>query len=257
MQRGIRFPFCLHIFGSSFSLRTERLFEIETDKYNLPLAAQNYPTPPTMRKIRNVIITCCVLLVACQNNLHLKSDQYLTKIFTKNEISEIEKLISYVDNIIITQTGEKNINNAYHQFLNSVNQSIKDSIILVPIEINKKYQFLESLDPVLLNDFFTLYNNTESFNVEDSNDENNYEDKYLNFNPTGRYMDYLDLVSSNDDFYKTLKESIVLAGDIPFGTMFYYFPQNHQSFDFTIPKNRLFVSLFVLRLEKMANKKLM
>ncbi|MDA3880134.1 MAG: hypothetical protein PF436_07090 [Prolixibacteraceae bacterium] len=210
-----------------------------------------------MRKIRLIeLIIIGFTVFSCQSRFDLKSDKYLNEIFSKDEVKEIEKMISYVDDIVIENTDNKNINQAYHQFLDKINQTIQDSSrFLVPFEEEEKYEFLESLDSSIFNEFWYMGNHIRMSRYKDSiyKDLDNY--KHLNLRPYGKYLDYLEKIGEDDEFYKSLKESLKVAGDLPASTAI-WFPMNHKEFDFTIPKNRLWATIYILRIEEHHDKKM-
>jgi hypothetical protein len=210
-----------------------------------------------MRK-NNIILLISIVLIffSCQSKIKLDSDKYLNDTFSKSEIKEIGKMISYVDNMVLSNVETKDINYAYHQFLDRLEKTIQDSSrFLVPFEEEEKYQFLESLDSTVYKEFWHMSNHVRMARYKDTiyKDLENY--KNLSLSPVGRYKDYLEKVGENDEFFKSLEENIELLGDLPTGTAM-WFPKNHHKFDFSILKNRLWVVVYILRIEEHHDKKM-
>ena len=112
-------------------------------------------------------------LLCCQSKYDLKSDKHLTEVFTDNEIVEIQKMISYVDNRVVELTGNRDINEAYHQLLNQVDKSMHENLdYFVPFNEEEKYKFLESLDPKVFSEFWTMDNHVRTAIYKDSIYEN-------------------------------------------------------------------------------------
>ena len=85
-----------------------------------------------------------------------------------------------------------------------------------------------------------------------------YEDGYqfLELSINGRYVDdYLQRIGEEDDYYKSEKETIKMAGGLA-PTTKAWFLKNHTEFDFTIPKNRLWATIFILAIEEPHDKKM-
>ncbi len=208
-----------------------------------------------MEKIKiTLLIVIGFTLFSCQTKFNLQSDKDLNEVFTKNELNEIEKMIHYVDDRVIEITGNKDIEQAYHQLLDKLLYPIEDgSVYLVPFDEEEKYEFLQSLDTTVFNEFWTIERVRKAV-YQDSIYEDGYQ--FLELNSSGRYVtDYLERIGKDDDYYKSEKETIELAGGLA-PTIVAWFLKNHNEFDFTIPKNRLWATIFVLRIEEPHDKKM-
>ena len=74
-----------------------------------------------MGKIKiTLFIVIGFTLFSCQTRFDLQSDKDLNKVFTENELKEIEKMIHYVDDRVVEITGNKDIEQAYHQLLDKI-----------------------------------------------------------------------------------------------------------------------------------------
>ncbi len=208
-----------------------------------------------MRKIKLALVFIIgFILISCQTKFDLKTDKHLTQVFTGNELQEIQKMISYVDDRVVKLTNNRNINDAYHQLLDNIDKNMQDgSKFLVPFDEEEKYEFLQSLDTTVFNEFWTIGRVRKAV-YQDSIYEDGYQ--FLELNSSGRYVaDYLEKIGKEDDYYKTEKETIELAGGLA-PTIVAWFLKNHNEFDFTIPKNRLWATIFILRIEEWHDKKM-
>ena len=208
-----------------------------------------------MKTIRCIVLFMIgVTLFSCYPKIDLKSDKHLTEIFTDNELKEIERMISYVDDRVVEQTGNNDINEAYHQLLDKIDGTMQDkSKFFVPFEEEEKYEFLNSLDSTVFNEFWTFRRARKAV-YQDSI----YEDAYqsLELSPNGRYVaDYLERIGKEDDYYKSVRETLKMAWGLA-PTIKAWFLKNHNKFDFTIPKHRLWGAVFILRIEEPHDKKM-
>ena len=210
-----------------------------------------------MGKIKLVILFIVGFTVfSCQSSFDLKSDNHLNDLFSDLELKEIEKMINYVDDRVIEITGYKDIDEAYHQLLDKINQTMQDSSkFLVPFEEEKKYKFLESLDTIVYNEFWYMPNHIRKTMYKDSiyEDLNNY--KYLDLRHGGRYSDYLERIGESDPYYRSVKETLDFAAGLA-PSIVASFLKMHTEFDFTIPKNRLWATVFILAIEEPHDKKM-
>jgi hypothetical protein len=69
----------------------------------------------------------------------------------------------------------------------------------------------------------------------------------LELNLVGKYMIYLKETGKSDSRYADLYKSIDAAGDIP-PAFAGWFPTHHQELDFNSFKDRLWATVFLLRL---------
>ena len=111
------------------------------------------------------------------------------------------------------------------------------------------------MDTTAFNDIWRISTNIKMVRYQDTiyRDLENF--KTLNLRPVGNYMNYLKQLGETDEFFKSLHESIEVAGDLPASTAV-YFPENHNEFDFNIPKNRLWATIYILRIEEPVDMKM-
>lgn len=210
-----------------------------------------------MRMIKIALFGVVVFtLFSCQTKFDLQSDKDLNEVFTENEVREIEKMIDYVDDRVVDITGNKDIEQAYHQLLDKIDQTMQDSAqFFVPFEDEEKYQFLEGLDTTVFNEFWYMNNHIRSAIYKDSiyKDLDNF--KTLNLRHIGRYSDYLKKIGKDDAYYQSLRENLNKAGGLS-PTIVASFLKMHNEFDFAIPKNRLWATVFILSIEEHLDKKM-
>lgn len=203
-----------------------------------------------------LLFTIGFALLSCQSKFDLKSDKHLTEIFSNNELFEIQKMISYVDDRAVDLVGTEDINEAYHQLINQIDDTLQNtSKFYVPFEEEEKYEFLKSLDPTVFSEFWTMSNHVQKAIYQDSIYEN--LDNYITLDLTrsGKYVDYLAKVGDENGFYTSVRETLELAGGIT-PSIVALFLKRHKAFNFTIPKNRLWVAIFILRIEEHHDKKM-
>ena len=210
-----------------------------------------------MNKVKFALLIFIGLTIfSCQKRFNLQSDKKLNEIFTKSEIIEIEKMIIYVDDRVIEKTGNKDIEQAYHQLLDKINQTMQESSnFLVPFEEEEKYKFLESLDTSVFNEFWYMGNHMRSAIYKDSIYENLDNYKHLELGHRGKYSDYLEKIGENDAYYQSVKEILDFAAGLT-PSIVAPFLKIHSEFDFTIPKNRLWAAVFILSIEEPHDKKM-
>ena len=68
-------------------------------------------------------------------------------------------------------------------------------------------------------------------------------------------MDYLEKIGKDDPFFKKVREDYENIGNLS-ASLYPLFPKGHSNFDFNIPKNRLWATIYLLRIEEPIEKKL-
>ena len=202
------------------------------------------------------ILVLAIINISCQDSFTVKNDENIQELFTTKEINDINSIIKFVDNKMIAKSNEKNVDLAYHSYFDSLSKTIKeDSKIPSAFEEEEKFSFLESLDKNSIEQIFRIKTKIEKVKYKDKILTNVENVKLVNLNSTGKFMNYLEKIGETDEFYKKLHESIEIAGDLPpsFAT---WFPVNHKEFDFKVTKNRLWASVYLLRMEGLIEDKI-
>ena len=202
------------------------------------------------------ILVLAIINSSCQDSFTVKNDENIQNLFSEKEINDINSIVKFVDNKVLSKSNDKNIDLAYHNYFESLSKTIKeDSRIPSAFDEKEKYSFLESLDKNTFNDFFRIRNQLKNVRYKDTILTNIDNVKLLKINASGKFMEYLGKTGETDDFYKELHENIEIAGDLPasFGT---WFPVNHNDFDFNKVKNRLWAAVYLLKMEGHINDKI-
>lgn len=186
----------------------------------------------------------------------MNSDKLLGETFNSIEIKSFESIINYMDRMVVDRTKTTDVNKAYHLFFDEISSAIKDSSkLIVPFEEKEKFDFLEKIDTTVFNAIWQKDKHPRTVKYQDTISTNLNKFKNLQFNSTGRYMEYLKKLGQTDeDFYK-IHYAISVAGDLPPGTAI-WFPLNNSKFDFNIVKNRLWAAIYILTMEKHIETKL-
>ncbi|NKI25248.1 hypothetical protein HCG49_01570 [Arenibacter sp. 6A1] len=187
-----------------------------------------------------------------QENLDLRSDGLISKTFSEKEIQGLESMVRYVDNLVTKGKNQPDINNAYHLFFEKIAQSTEYN---VPIKETEKYQFLKNLDSVQFSVVWRFVTDINMLSIRDTVYRNLDNFPQLVIKPFSIYMDYLEEVGKEDSYFNVLQKNFEAAGGFSAGDA-YWFPRNHSAFDFTVPKNRLWAVIFILRMEETYEMKL-
>lgn len=202
------------------------------------------------------ILVLAIINISCQDSFKVENDDNIQNLFSEKEIVDINSIIKFADNKMLSKSNEKNIDLAYHNYFESLSKNIKeDSRIPSAFDEKEKYSFLESLDKNTFNDFFRIKTQLKNVRYKDTILTNIDNVKLLKINRSGKFMKYLEKTGETDEFYKELYETIEIAGDLP-PSLATWFPVNHKDFDFNIVKNRLWAAIYLLRMEGHINDKI-
>ena len=210
-----------------------------------------------MKKIAFLlIIVLAIINISCQNRFTVKNDENIQNLFSEEEMTEINSIVRFVDNKMLSKSNQKNVDLAYHEYFELLSKKIKeDSLIPSAFGEEERFSFLESLDENTFNEIFWIRNQLKKVRCKDTILTNIDNVRLLKLRSTGRFMDYLEITGQSDEFYKKLHEFIKIAGDIP-SSIAIWFPMNHKQFDFKITKNRLWASVYLLRMEGQLDDKI-
>jgi hypothetical protein len=97
------------------------------------------------------ILVLVIINISCQDSFKVENDDNIQNLFSEKEIVDINSIIKFADNKMLSKSNEKNIDLAYHNYFESLSKNIKkDSIIPSAFDEEEKYSFLESLETVLI-----------------------------------------------------------------------------------------------------------
>ena len=188
----------------------------------------------------------------CQNSMDLARDKGLNKSFNENEIKGLEAMVQYVDNMVLKKTNKTEVHKAYHIYFENWDQTSEYSM---PFKENEKYPFLKSLDSSTFSSIWIFQTHVDMISVGDTIYRNLENFEILQVKPYSKYMNYLKEVGQDDSYFKKLHLEFESIGNLSTASSF-WFPKNHTNFDFTIPKNRLWAVVYLLRIEEPFKMKL-
>jgi hypothetical protein len=101
-----------------------------------------------MKKFITLTFLIMVIInISCQDNFNVKNDENIQKLFDNEEIKDLNSIVKYADEMVLSKSTEKNINHAYHNYFESLSKQIEgESKIPSAFGEKEKYSFLESLD---------------------------------------------------------------------------------------------------------------
>ena len=187
-----------------------------------------------------------------QKGIDLTSDKALTKVFNETEIQGLESMIQYVDDMVLNRENTTDANKAYHLYFADIAQASEYN---VAFEENLKYEFLESLDSIQFASIWTFDIHPKMLSPNPIN-RILKNIKELNVKSTSKYIDYLEEIGKEDDFYKTMHRDFTELTMLSASTYGILFLERLADFDFNIPKNRLWAAICLLSQEEPIEKKL-
>ncbi len=189
-----------------------------------------------------------LMLIACQDNsnerIKLNNDPLLIATFNAKQIESLQSIVAYVDDRLVSKTNSENIEEAYHEYFDSLNNSLKKNIVWhAPFTDVEKYQFLKTVDQDVYNSIWCWIKNGEGICDEKLTEIDQIKDSQLNI--SGLYMDYLSQLGEKDSRYKDLHDFILSSGGaIGLGAFIFV----HEGFNSGIVKNRLWAAIYLLTL---------
>lgn len=202
--------------------------------------------------MKNLIIPILAGLVLIQSctptSKKLEADQTAKEIFNPAELKGIEQIVSFVDTIISNQTRATDINEAYHAYFNNLESSVADaSQFPALIKDSIKFRFLATLDKEAFDALWKMDDYAKMVKYKDTILTDLHDFKSLVLNYEGKYMNYLKETGNSDSRYAEVYKSIEIAGDISPATVG-WFLSHYQEFDFTLFKDRVWATVFLLRM---------
>jgi len=210
--------------------------------------------------MKNLIILPIILLtmvqIYCQKKFDVKSDENILEIFSIQEIKDLNSIVEYVDNRVLSVSNKESLDEAYHDYFGKMSGLFeKDSVFPVHFDEIEKHKFFGNLNKSTFDAIFRMTTYREKVRYKDTILTNPDNMKILKFNSTGRYMEYLEKVGQSDKKFKEIHKIIEISGDIPM-TVNMWVSDNHEDFDFEIIKNRLWAAISMLRFEGRSDDKI-
>ncbi len=211
-------------------------------------------------KVPKLVVAIAFLMVlpikAQDISTHLKSDKSLNQLYSALEIESFSSMVKYTDSVVLAYGKTDNVEIAYHIFLDSLrvrNENGKEHD--QAIDEIKKYEFLDSLDSTVVNDIWSYESSfSGGMRLKDTVVYNLINFKSISLVPDSRFTQYLQKPGPMSLYYKELGQTINAIANLSAGDYF-RFIDNHRNFDFTISKNRLWASIFILSMEETYFKK--
>lgn len=214
----------------------------------------------TKRKMKtNLFIVLLLFLSSCtyENNLRkgLENDSYLTEYFTQGEIKELEKIIVFVDSLILTNNIHIDINKAYHYYLDSINNmSDEDFRNELPFDENIKYKFLFNLDNELFDEIWEKQNTAQLVHTRDTTLHNLENFITIDLNIKGKYLQMLNEIEDKNMLFKEIYNDSQAIGGLPPTLITGFFYYNHK-YDFNEIHYRLWAAILLLSIEESYEQK--
>jgi hypothetical protein len=201
-------------------------------------------------KTKIFLLICIFVAVSCsQPNQKLSFETpLLKKYFTETERPLLAKMVQFTDSLVLANTQEIEIEEAYHAYFDTILILMKNGDFNnMSCNEPEKQEFLFNLDTTFLNKIWekSIPRIVKSKDTTLYSPENYFS---LSLNYKGEYVKYLKEKGMENDFYKSVHESIEIAGDIS-PTVYGKFLLEHRELNFSNAENRLWASVFILRME--------
>ncbi len=125
------------------------------------------------------------------------NNELINKHFTDSEKIGLEKIISFVDSSVLSESSNSEINYSYHSFLDT----IRDNDRYFSFDEESKYYFIFSLDSSLFNKIWLI----ESFHRKVWTKDSTYENvsfPLLLLNHNGEFVKMLGEIKDSNNYYK-------------------------------------------------------
>ncbi|TKG94385.1 hypothetical protein EYV94_13985 [Puteibacter caeruleilacunae] len=195
------------------------------------------------------MMTAIILLAGCTiNQSKIVVDKTAKEVFNQQELEGIIAMIQLVDKRVMEETNKTDINQAYHKYFEDMIQKTKHTldVDLTLIKDTVKFKFFDSLDRQAVQAIWSIDNHKEMIRTRDTILYDLHGYMSLGISPIGSYCTYMKKIGETDEKYRHYHNSISAAGDIS-PSLITYFPSKHLEYDFTLFKDRLWATVFLLR----------
>ncbi len=197
-----------------------------------------------MRNLILPVLGFLALLQSCApTSNHIVPDEIAKEIFSPAELKGIEEMITYVDRQVSEITNTTDINESYHTYFDELESFVFPAFI----KDTTKFKFLETIDEEAFSTIWRIDDHKTMVKTKDTVLTDLQGFKSLELNHQGKYLNYLKEIGKTDKWYAAQYEIIEIAGDISPATVA-WFREHHQEFDFTLFKDRLWATVFLLRM---------
>ena len=202
--------------------------------------------------MKNLIIPVLTVLTIFQSctskNNDLVPDEAAQKIFTPTELTGIVEMVKFVDSKVSENENLTDINQIYHAYFDKLNSYVLEGKMFPALlKDTTKFKFLETIDKEAFSSIWKMDDYVRMVRYKDTTLTDLHGFKTLELNYQGKYLKYLKEVGESDHRYADLYKSIEISGDISPSTVA-WFPAHHQEFDFSSFKDRLWATVFLLRM---------
>ncbi len=192
---------------------------------------------------------CIFILSGCSQPNHKLSFEtpLLKKYFTETERPLLAMMVQFTDSLVLANTTETEVEEAYHAYFDTILILIKNGDFNnMSCNEPEKQEFLFNLDTTFFNKIWekSIPRIVKTKDTTLYSPENYFS---LSLNYKGEYVKYLKEKGMENDFYKSVHESIEIAGDIS-PTVFGNFLLKHRELNFNDAENRLWASVFILHM---------
>jgi len=189
-------------------------------------------------------------LTSCSRQFDLKEDLVLNEVFAVDEISEVQRIIDFVDDRVVKVTGQDDVDKAYHACLREINENGGGYELMNRIfSPEEKAQLKACLSPSVANAFWIPEEINPTLIFTRNNSVNRLEYSSWSINPIGRFQAYLKKKGETNYYYRNLYLSILKNGDLSIADA-KWFSCHHREFDFEEPQARLWGAIYLLRVSQ-------
>lgn len=167
-------------------------------------------------KSKILLNTFVLGLFFLSNSCSEKQDS-LKKVFTKNELKEIDSIIDYYDNYVQSKNDKiLPIEEAYTLFIenNKPTSSSEGNQDVFYISSEDRNEFLNTVDNNFLLEIYEKHDSTKLGNPKTKEWFIIYPPFHLTLNTNGKFMEFLSELARRKPYYKDFYHEIISMGDI-------------------------------------------
>ncbi|WP_347839000.1 hypothetical protein [uncultured Draconibacterium sp.] len=206
-----------------------------------------------MDKLIIILTTFLIIANSCFAQSDMDSKQ-IEKYFDKKERKELVKIISFVDSLIISKTELKEIDKAYHKYLDLLHENAANGDLHWAFDEEMKYNFLFNIDSTVFNKIWFKSTTSRIVKTRDTTLYNPENFISIDLNNISDFVQLIKKLGKNNKYYKDFYDSIEITGALS-PTIVAGFLYNHNDFDFNDSNDRLWAAVFLLTLEESVEKK--